>query len=479
MMLCGGLAIAVVSLLVSSACRDKKLHKSRLFIVSIALAIIQIVLIHSYYFYTDWDVQQLTGAAEAIAKGETTDEFSWYFQNNPNNVFLTRIFALVFFLTGSLWGNDISLFPLLCIQCLQCWIASLMLYQTAMHIWHSKSSANIVYLLYSIIIGASPWWSIPYSDVWGLTMVVIILWVATTCPFRKGSIRVLFVAMLSTIGYYIKPQIVLVGFAILIVCAAEFWRKQTNPHKAKILTVWMVSGIVIAIGLVHATAIGNNLYLNSSKALGVTHYLMLGANEKTTGVYDDDDVAFSCSFDKKGERRNAQIKETVRRYKEMGVGGTLTLWSRKNMLNFSDGTFGWGHEGRFFKTIPEHNGQLAQLTKQIYYYNSSFKGRYYTCWAIAATSIWFGLLIFSLVGAIGNIVKSKKSNAILNIIALSFFFLTIFHTLFECRSRYMFSFAPLVILLAADGCNMLSLQSPCPSRGGGYNRATGADRAIA
>ncbi|MCR5191862.1 MAG: hypothetical protein K6D59_01030 [Bacteroidales bacterium] len=455
LMVIGVVATLVIWILVNASCRNEQMRKRRLLCISIALAVIQIIIIHSFYFHTDWDVQQITGAAEAMARGESVEGYGWYFQDNPNNVFLTRLFALVFFLTGTMWGADISLFPLLCLQCAGCWICGIMLFQVSIHISHKRATAIMVFLFYNILIAASPWWSIPYSDVWGLMALVAILWTSTAAPIKKKNIRAIIVAFLSVAGYYIKPQTTLIGIAILIYFAVRY-RRQILRFRRPVVNI----GVAIATGIVggwifvHIVTIGSPLHLSSSKSLGMTHYLMLGANQKSIGIYSDDDLDFSRSYDDKHERRIAQLRETAHRYKEMGVKGSLTLWSRKNVMNYSDGTFYWGNEGTFYKEIPEHKGPLARLTRNIYY-NRMLEGTHYKQWAATQTAIWFGLLLTSALSILACGKRGVTKRQALQIIMLTLAFATLFHTLFECRARYLFCFTPLFIILSAEGVNSI------------------------
>ena len=452
LMALGFLATLTIGFIVYTSCRNNQLHKNRLLYTSIALAIIQIAVIHSYYFYTDWDVQQVTGAAEAMARGESVDGFGWYFQDNPNNVFLARLFALVFFLTGTMWGSEPSLFPLLLLQCAGCWICGLMLFQTVFHISHKKSIAITVFLFYHILIASSPWWSIPYSDVWGLMALVTILWTATAAPIKRKTIRATLFAALSIVGFYIKPQTSLIGISYLLFYATRYRRHLLHLRRPIVnIAIAIATGIVAGWLFVHLATVGSSLHLNSSKSLGMTHYLMLGANQKNLGIYSDDDLDFSRSYDNKHERQKAQLNETIHRYKDMGVIGSLSLWGHKNVMNFSDGTFYWGHEGSFYKDIPPHKGILSQLSRNVYY-NRANEGTLYKTWATSQTAIWFGLLLLS---ALSLLACSNKGKHLLQIIMLTLVFATLFHTLFECRARYLFCFTPLFVILAAKGVDSI------------------------
>lgn len=463
MMLGGTVTVALLSLLVFRCCNTGPLRRGRLLAVSLALMAMQTVLVYSYYVHTDWDVQQLTGAARAMAEGRPTQEFQWYFQWNPNNLLLTRLFAAIFFVTGPLWGLKTALFPLLMLQSAGAAITALMLVQTAMHIWHRKDCALLAYILYLLLVWLSPWWSIPYSDVWGLMLSVLMLWMATAAPFKREWVRIFTIAAVCALGYYIKPQTLFVALSIVLVRLAATLRRRRGMKPLLRPAAIALGGIATGVLAAHLAVAGCGMHLHTSKGQGVSHFLMLGANYQSIGIYSEQDVAFARSFPKKKERRNAELAETAKRYSHLGIGGTLTLWKRKNLLNFSDGTFYWGREGDFYSYVPERSGWLARLTRNTFY-NRSQQGPWYEGWAAGATTLWFGILVFAMLAALPK-RKAKKeerkaeSKAVtttgngqtMDIIFWALLMLTLFHTLCEARARYLFCFLPLFVLAAVGG----------------------------
>ena len=457
MMLGGIVFVGLVSLMAMKCCRTETVHTGRLWMVTAAMTLVQTLMVYSYYVHTDWDVQQVTGLAQAMAEGRLIDDFKEYFSWNPNNLLLSRVYALVFFVTGPLWGMKTTLFPLIALQSVGAGLTSLMLFQTAMHIWRRKDCAILVYILYTLLVWLSPWWSVPYSDIWGLMLSVIILWMATVAPFKKLWVRIFAVAFVSALGYYIKPQILFVGFAIVLVHLLEMLRKRESIKTLLRPVGLVLCGIVVGVLTAHLAVAGCGLHLHTSKGLGAPHYLMLGANYQSIGIYSAQDVDFSRSYPKKKERKRAELEETVRRYKALEMKGTLTLWGRKNLLNFSDGTFYWGREGSFYKYIPERSGWLSKLTRGVYY-NRAYKGQWNDAWSVAATSMWFGVLVFSMLAALPRKRKlgyreqiDENGRRVIEIVVWAVIMLILFHTLCEARARYLFCFVPFFILLAVDG----------------------------
>ncbi len=454
MMLAGTVAILLIAFVCLKCCRGEEIRKPRLLIVSIGITIVQIVLVYSYYVNTNWDVQQVTGIAQAMANGESVEDFRGYFQWTPNNLFLSRIFAGVFYITGPLLGREISMFPLLMLQSMGACLTALMLTQTAMHIWHKKRYAITFYVFYTIIVWMSPWWSIPYSDIWGLMVAVALLWASTTLPFKRRWLKIFIIAVATVIGYYIRPQTIFVPFAVLLVKALRRIRDRQGFKKTLKPTGIALGGIATGVLLVHIAMIGCPLHLHTAKGLGPTHYLMLGANYQSIGIYSAKDVEFSRSITNKSQRQKAELKVTLDRYSALGPWGTLLQWGRKNLLNFSDGTFYWGLEGNFFREVPDRNGPVAKVTRSLFHRRDG-AGKYYVGWTVAATSLWFGILIISLFAAWPmkkeRLKMDDRSLRVIESILFALLMLIAFHTLCEARARYLFCFTPFFVMMAVEG----------------------------
>lgn len=461
MMLAGTAALTGLGWLCNKCFCRNTIRRNALLVVSGLLTIAQIFVISQYYFHTNWDVQQVTGAATALAEGQPVDDFKDYFRWNPNNLFLTRIFSLIFFVTGPLWGHSCSLLPLLVLQCMMSWISGLMLVQTAIHIWkqqqgNSQSAASIaiaVYLFYWLVTGTSPWWSIPYSDIWGLATIVTVTWLATAAPFKRQWLRIIIIATISIIGYSIKPQTLFISFSLAIVAIAQHLAKGHKfIHLAKPAS-FAASGILVGLLIVNLSMVGCPFNLHPSTALGASHYIMMGANYQSIGIYSAEDVDFSHSFHNKSERRREELKRAGGRYKAMGFSNTMLLWGRKILLNFSDGTFYWGREGNFYREIPDHSGPVASATRELYYTS----GKYIDNWRVAMTSVWLGMILLAMLAAIPYKRRENNSNAIIHAIMLTVIMATLFHMICEARSRYLFCFTPMFVLLAVEGLRRIAI----------------------
>lgn len=423
--------------------RNVRRCKAAAIVTGLLFLLIQLFLIYGYYFETDWDVQQLVGAARASAAGdgEALQGYSWYFSECPNNLFLTGIFALVFRICG-LFGLH-GLFPLLALQCLSGTVVSWMLFQTLSRACDAPT-AFFGQLLFLLFVGLSPWFSIPYSDTASLIFIMGMVWLAMTSVLsRRPRLKWFLLALLAGVGYAVKPQTLLVFIALLPFC----WPRSGNKvvfslrgKKRSAALPLLLAGFVSACLLAAVVGKSTGIPCHKEPAFGMTHYLLIGMNSRTMGDYAPEDVEFSRSYPTRFARANAELRESGRRVKAMGVSGFFRHLCEKNILTYGDGTFSWGKEGTFFHTLfPEKGRPFASFSRKVYY-TEEYGGAYYPVFCIFSFMFWLGILFWSVIG--GAIGRDPLTNAL----CLALLLLALFEMLFECRARYLFAFTPLYLM---------------------------------
>ena len=98
----------------------------------------------------------------------------------------------------------------------------------------------------------------------------------------------------------------------------------------------------------------------------------------------------------------------------------------------------------------ERNTKISGFLRGLYY-NRNYRsvGKYNTVWINFVQMIWLTCLGL---GILGVCYKNQKEKSVL---MLSVIGLTIFELLFEARSRYLYAYVPLYILLAIYGVALL------------------------
>ena len=473
--------------------RFLKEHEKVLLSVSlIVLFLLQLLLARSLFFFSDWDPAGILSAASFLANGEPEKISLDYFSAHPNNLIIVFLYSIIlrvygFFGEIGYYGSP-SVMSIVYVQAFLFTLSGLLTYL----ILKKLCDRGIGYfapffglLLYSILIGVSPWVIITYSDALGLIFPLLILFLsitgtpkesypAATSDSRPREISYrqiglwLLIGLISRFAYSIKPQAIIVLIAILLVEGAEFagsvlragfrvrgfitkegegkpraWKGYLSKFAA-LLIGFSLMGILINGILIPSMG----LDLDKNKSFSVEHYFMMGLNNGTDGVYDNDDTNFTNSFETPEERKKADMEVAKLRLREYGFRGFMRHLIRKQMVNFRDGTFGWGLDGVFFAGGIE--GQETVLTPRlksfIYTDGAHFKG-----YATFLQAVWITILALSLGIGFFYSETGKEAARELSVISLSLIGVTVFELLFEAMARYLFIYAPFWVILGTLG----------------------------
>ncbi len=417
--------------------------------------LLQLLLIYNYYFETDWDVQVLIDTARQVADGNYNGEYYWYYSTYPNNVFLTQLFAVILWLAKPLHLGSHDFLSIVVVQSVACTVTGWMLYQLARHCWKQRGGAAAAYIIYLLLIGLSPWTSIPYSDASALIFPTAMLWIYACLPFnRHPAAKWLLITTIGYIGFRIKPQVIFACISILAIDLYVCWRERDSlsvfaATLGRRLLMGFV-GLMLSVAAVTIFTHAGPIKYKASKRLGAPHYLMMGLNRNSIGDYNDADVVFARSFPSIKERNKGELREAHRRVKEMTAGEFAHFMCEKTLVNYYDGTFFWGKEGYFYKTIyPEKNKHLSPFLRNLYY-NRMIPGKYFPYWCSFATALWLGMLALMFVGGFGR--GSRYTYAVI----IAILMLTLYECLFESRARYFYIYVPFYILMAMEGLDWIS-----------------------
>lgn len=444
----GASFLAILFFLISQLARKIALKNERLplLIFSIGFLILQCVWIYSYYFRTAWDVNHLLSIAEAILEHPGYMIESYYLSMYPNNRLLVWLFVFVGKTLQTISPNTSLLFTLIELQCVLFWISSILLYQTVVLITKKKATALWAYVVYLLIIGCSPWLSIPYSDSMCLIFPVLTMYLYVRKDLR---FRWFWIGVLAIIGYKIKPQTLIMNIAIIIVQMFSLIdNRKTKGLVVKVMDSVTLCAAGVLLGFLFVSITAGRLPVEvEDRTMEPSHYLMMGLNN--LGGYSDTDVEFSYSFDDPELRRESELAVAKERLTALGVSGYLKLLHSKLLSAYNDGTFFWGGEGMFYYQLTPEKGKLSELSRDIYY---SDTGSRYSAWSNLAQALWIGLLLFA---AISFLFRGNRYTAVLSLTIIG---LTLFELLFEVRSRHLIFSIPVFIMAAAYSCSELKTE---------------------
>ena len=424
----------------------KKQCNILLFVYFIMTFIMQIFIIKKIFFLSGWDVGHLRGATDQVVQGlkfNSGNGYNRYFSLYPNNVFLLFVFTVISKFAHII--NVDSHLLLSIVGALSVNISIILLIKMIGTITKNKNLCVLGVFISTIFIMFTPWIVIPYSDTYAMFFTTSVLYVYLNKDNFNKSLSIFLMTLLAFIGYKIKPTVIIVLIAIVLI---EVWKMIFKVKKIDFKSVFKIA-IPLLASLVLFGAIGSvsNSYLeykkNTDEEIPLTHFLMMGMNPIARGGYSQEDVDYTQSHKGLDNKKQANIKVIKKRLNEYGISGYCQLMIDKSLRNYNDGSFAWGGEGSFYLELSEENGRIATFLRNVYYN----EGKYYHYFESSLQGIWLLILLLNIF-SLGRIKDYKLLAIPLGLIGI-----TVFLLLFESRARYLLLYAPYYIILAVMGYN--------------------------
>ena len=435
----------------------------------------EVVFVSSGFFYSDWDP---AGVLDAVYKIMHHDQMSInadYFSAHPNNLMLVWIYVIVLKLS-SIFGTE-SVLAISVFQCLLFSMTGVLIFRTVCRVFRSTGArfpyiaSWITWIIYAAVVGMSPWLIITYSDQVGLIFPVLILHIAVRMKYRlpeekgqdeKNNLKDFgiwgIIGILSAIGYSIKPQTVIVTIAVIMVEIVQFFaplvkgKKEVIKNLVLSLLIFGVSMMLVHFLIVKAVYPSLGIPLNSEKEFGMPHYIMMGLNPETDGVYSNDDTNFTNELPRP-ERGRKNMEVARKRLDGYGTAGFIRHLFRKTMINFGDGTFAWGIDGNFFAGTDFGDMPYVSpnsLTPHILAW-IQVGAEHNALFSMIEQGMWLTILALSLLAGL----PAGKYGWFRDVVLLSLLGLFIFELIFEAKARYLFIYVPFWIIAAVLGIYVL------------------------
>ncbi len=431
---------------------------------SILLLLLQCYIVYGGWFEAGWDVTFLTHKID-----NDLDVLTDYFSRYPNQTFLYDVFCIIGRIS-SVFGIESEYLACVLGGCLCVTLAIWFCSYAAKSIF-GYSIGYVTFTVSFFLVGLSPWILVPYSDVYGMLCPAIVLF--CYCALDKHKTKWILISFFGLVGYFIKPTAIFVLLVILFIELLSFLsdclnnkklkkrksvRKQVNIREVITSAVFLAFGFVLAFG-VFAVVNRFSPELDPNKAFSVTHFLMMGANEESRGVYNHNDVMASVECPNKTSRQEMNMRVWKSRLNEMGFVRLGKLCTKKTLTNFADGTFSWAGEGGFWVQVNGSN-QSIQNFYGIGNFSSNADGSESAQILGAANArvfqntaqiAWLMILLGISLGFIKKDASKGELVAYLSILALAMFL-----TIFECRARYLYLYLPFFIMLGCANWTKIS-----------------------
>ena len=370
-----------------------------MFLTIVVIPFLYYISIH-YSYRPGWDIDIILKNIEYMLSNNTDKIMHGYYSRYANNLYITYIFLNIYKLSLNI-GIQNGYFLLLLIQSIMFSLGGLLIYKIANMYFKERYKIYSVYtwILYILLVGLSPHIVLTYTDGIGMFLSLLLTYIIFKIENikilkknKKIIIRIIFTLLftnLTIISYYIKPQIIIISIAYVIIKLLNMlsiiiknWKNKYKIQK-DCYRDFLKNNIYYVFLIILVIVTGTMTYLNIRKAndsmgikvdrekrFNITHYAMLGWNPESKGVFTIKDENFSGKYEKLKEREKANIEELLRRIKQMGIGGAINQIARKTLTNYNDGTFSGVATFVYIKKeyrMEGLNSKLSETLKNIYY----------------------------------------------------------------------------------------------------------------
>lgn len=431
-----------------SAIRKYYSHKTVIYTTSV-LFLIQIGIAVSIMFLPGWDAGAVFGAAYAKVDNQLVD-YSHYFSLYPNNLFLLWIYMKVIKLFQMVFGSvglSGCMLSLIVLNCVISSLTAILVFRTVHMLTGRNLLSWIGWFLYALIAGISPWFLIPYSDAVGIIFPILILYLYIK-PQQREWLRWTLIGACFYIGLRIKPTSAIIFIAIV---GVEFITKlRHNVEWRKFFCALIALAATVAV--IHACYTillvpSLNININKAKAFGPIHFIKMGMNDQTDGVYLEEDVTFSASFKHRSEQDAANIEVIKKRMENYGFTGFLSFLARKALINFNNGSFGWWQEGTFYVVPLNLNTAITPWLTSYYYLD----GERYHVFLNISQALWLATVVGTFLFSFNGRSQTQNKQKYVSAVRLCLIGLVVYVMLFEARSRYLYTHLPIFIVSAVLG----------------------------
>ena len=227
----------------------------------------------------------------------------------------------------------------------------------------------------------------------------------------------------------------------------------------------MLLAFVVSLAGVHAVTEKLDITWDDNPRFTISHYLMMGLNDDTDGVYSYDDIVLSMTqstVKAREEVNKAVTKERLETYGPLGLARHLV---KKTLVCFNDGTFAWLAEGDFIhETVGVASDDSSNFFHSyIYPPANASEGAPYRLFCTIEQALWLVCLVGIPLGLLrprrhrGWTEKEcNSSQPAWLVIAYCVGAILLFLLAFEARARYLYLYSGYFVLLGMYGYRQAS-----------------------
>ncbi len=433
-----------------------KLCKKQVQIIFLCTFLLSIVFLAVLYFTLEvplgWDFGVVYSQAKAyVLTGDRThmtyglEYFQWF----PNNIFIFFV-EVVIFKVGKIFGIENFLAIGVIVNGLLIFLAILFMVLYCYRKW-GVEKAYFSLLLSFFFFPLYLYLPIFYTDTMSVMFGPLLLFLSTFLKDetkKKNILLLVFICFLLFIGMKIKMTIFFFFFSFFAIFITQKRYKRCFAFVGIFLLCYFSCNQIYQKIIVEKESF--NFTVNNYGSIPITHWIMMGiedpkidyAARMVHGGYYGDDYLITQSYKTGKESIPRHIKEIKRRIGDYGILGYTDYLTKKAVNAWGDGSY-YSHIALSFNN---------QNTKDI---QNIFAGRdsdiiYYIEEGIQ--------MAFLFVLCISGIYCIKKNDQQVIGEHIATFILFLFLLLWENRSRYLYNYIPIFIIIVTcyiDKMNVL------------------------
>lgn len=394
----------------------------------------------------DWGVVMRT-AAYYVESGivGNPEYYAQYANNQIWLLCLIALFKIVKFINPEAQMQEFQDVSIV-LMCLLIQFMILLLYLTAKHLWNEKK-AVCVGITAILCLPLYLYAQFAYTDIPGMMLGAMLLYFyvrMTKSIEKKKYLYLILIGITGAAAFKIKIMVSIILIAIFI----EMFLTMQNMKTFAVHIGISLAALIITLGIFQ---FASNAVLHIDDAMyeqnqfPATHWIMMGLNN--SGGYTQKDVEYTEAFVTYEEKKAATIQGIKNRIKGHGISGMIhhvfiTKMKRTWCVSTLNGDDYVGREMLYdtkFQKIFTKKGSMHE--------------------GCLAYTWMFHFLIIAGICISGIAVlfdKDRKSGFMVGRIAI--FGVILFLSIWECNSRYLLCFIPVLTLSAIDGYGRIKAQ---------------------
>lgn len=323
-------------------------------------------------------------------------------------------------------------------------------------------AAALAAVLVTAFVGLSPWMAVPYTDIFGMPFTIGAVALAVVAWSNHGGRRWLAWAgavLSGAIAYTIKTTpVVLIVAAVLVIGlgllpsrrdadgpAGGSGRRVLRTVAVATLTVLAFLGTAAGVTTVarHATRVDLSR-VHTSVAAPLVWWVANGMIEIPSQNYTSYGGFSRTMVNAIHGRTQAEMKAYSTQFisdqwSARGLTGMATFYANKAVWNWNDGMFTAYGEGGDAQRHPYAQTAIADALMEF----NGYHGPYYETRASITEGVWAAVVLLAGIGLLRAPFRRDLLMVALSVLGIGAFVLV-----FQGRSRYLLTFAPVIITLS-------------------------------